>query len=416
MAKFSYQAVNQTGRHVNGAIEAANRRGAVAALAARGQFVTELAEKAETAPAGKQADIFSSVASLFRFGSRRVSGKDVLAITSQLSTALRAGLPLLPALEIIQEQQHKPASRQLLAELAKSVSSGEALSEAMAERSDVFTPLHVSMIKVGETGGILDQTTSQLAQLLDRDEKIKTNIKNASAYPVFVLCLGLVSVAIVMTTILPKILATISGGLMALPWPTRMLLALSGFLKSFGWLVIIVIAAGLYYLKRYIVSANGRLKWDTFKLKVPLLGPVLRTISVGRFTRTLGALTKGGVTILQALAVVRDTLGNELLARQIDTVAAKVKTGESLAAPLAQSGQFPPLLVQIVSVGEQTGKLDELLLSTAETFDDEADATVKRFMAIFPAVLILLLALIIGFIIAATLLPIVVMELGAGTL
>ena len=161
---------------------------------------------------------------------------------------------------------------------------------------------------------------------------------------------------------------------------------------------------------------EGKLKWDTFRLRIPILGSVLRTIAVGRFARTLGALTEGGVTILEALGVVRDTLGNELLGREIDTVAEKVKRGEPLAGPLGESGYFPPLLVQIVSIGEQTGKLDELLLNAAETFDTDADSAVDRFMAIFPAILILLLALIIGFIIAAVLLPIVSISLGAGAI
>jgi type II secretory pathway component PulF len=201
-----------------------------------------------------------------------------------------------------------------------------------------------------------------------------------------------------------------------LPWPTRLLMAISGFTKAvvttiYGWLFIAAIVVGLYCLRRWTKSA-GRVKWDAFKLRLPVLGSVLRTIAVGRFARTLGALTKGGVTILEALGVVRDTLGNELLAREIDAVAEKVKSGASLAGPLETSGYFPPLLVQIVSIGEQTGRLDELLLNAANTFDSEADAAITRFMAIFPAVLILFVALVIGFIIAATLLPIIVMELG----
>jgi len=171
----------------------------------------------------------------------------------------------------------------------------------------------------------------------------------------------------------------------------------------------------LYFLRRW-AKTSGRMRWDAFKLKVPVLGSVLRTIAVGRFARTLGALTKGGVTILEALSVVRDTLGNELLGREIDQVAEKVKAGASLAGPLGESGNFPPLLVQIVAIGEQTGRLDELLLGASETFDEEADSAIAKFMAIFPALLILLLALMIGFIIAATLLPIVMMELGGGTL
>ncbi len=351
-----------------------------------------------------------------RLGSRRITSKDLLAMTSQLSTALRAGLPLLNGLEIIRDQQHKAVMKELLSELAKSVRSGQSLSEAMAGHKGIFSPLYLSMIRVGETGGILEQTTTQLADILGREEKVKTSMKNASAYPIFVLGLGLASVVVIITWILPQILRTISGGLAMLPWPTRVLMGISAFTRGMlttlqGWLFIAAVVAGLYYLRKWTKSA-GKIKWDAFKLRLPVLGSVLRTIAVGRFARTLGALTKGGVTILEALGVVRDTLGNELLGREIDGVAEKVKGGASLAGPLEISGYFPPLLVQIVSIGEQTGRLDELLLNAADTFDAEADAAITRFMAIFPAVLILVLALVIAFIIAATLLPIVVMELG----
>ena len=280
--------------------------------------------------------------------------------------------------------------------------------------------MYLSMVRVGETGGMLEQTTTQLADMLNREEKIKTNMKNASAYPIFVLCLGLISVTIVITVILPKIMGTLGADLTVLPLPTRILMAVSDFIKALfttflGWVVLASIVVGIYHLIKWTKS-TGRLQCDTFKLRVPILGSVLRSIAVGRFARTLGALTMGGVTILEALGVVRDTLGNELLGREIDTVADKVKKGEPLADPLEASGYFPPLLVQIVAVGEQTGKLDELLLNAADTFDSEADSAINKFMSIFPAILILMLALVIGFIIAATLLPIIAMEMGGGML
>jgi type II secretory pathway component PulF len=420
LGQFFYKAVNQSGAHVAGTIEAADRRSAVVALAGKGQFVTELAEKAQR-PAVQTGGMETlDLARFVRFGSRRVSSKDIVAMTTQLSTALRAGLPLLNGLELIREQQHKVAMKEMLDELVESVSSGQSLSEAMSKHQRVFSPLYLSMIRVGETGGILERTTAQLARILERDEKIKASMKTASAYPIFVLMLGLVSVVIIMTLILPDILGMIGGGRAGLPLPTRILMRSSDlvtklFTTVFGWLTIAVVVAGLYYLRRWTKS-GGRIQWASFKLKIPILGSVLRTIAVGRFARTLGALTEGGVTILDALGVVRDTLGNELLGREIDTVAEKVKRGEPLAGPLGESGYFPPLLVQIVSIGEQTGKLDELLLNAAETFDADADSAVNRFMAIFPAILILLLALVIGFIIAAVLLPIVTMSLGAGVL
>jgi type II secretory pathway component PulF len=412
---FSYKAVDKGGGHVTGTIEASDRKSAVVALSGRGQFVIELAEA--TGADGERKAVLD-LGRRLSLGGGRISSKDILAITTQLSTALRAGLPLLNGLELIRDQQHKAGMREMLDEVVSAVRSGQSLSEAMGKYPKVFNPLYLSMIRVGETGGILEHTTTQLAAILARDEKVKSNIKNASAYPIFVLCLGLVSVTIVITWILPKILATITGGVAILPWPTRILLGLSDFIKRlfttfFGWIALALIIAGLYYGVRWTKS-TGRIKWDAFKLKVPILGSVLRTIAVGRFARALGALTKGGVTILETLGVVRDTLGNELLGREIDSVAEKVKRGESLGGPLGESGYFPPLLVQIVSIGEQTGKLDELLLNAADTFDADADAAISRFMAIFPAILILLLALVIGFIIAATLLPIVVMELGGG--
>ncbi len=417
---FSYKAVDKGGGHVAGTIEAIDRRSAVVALTEKGNFVTELTKDVRSHdPSDSQAKaVTSDVGQLLKFGSRRVSSKDVLAITTQLSTALRAGLPLLNGLELLRKQQHKIATKELLGDLVDAVSAGQSLSEAMAKHERVFSPLYLSMIRVGETGGILDETSVQLADMLTREEKIKTNMKNASAYPIFVLCLGLVSVTIVITVILPRIIGTLGADLTVLPMPTRILMGISGFIKGLftsflGWITLAAISVGFYRLIKW-TRTTGRLQYDMFKLRIPILGSVLRTIAVGRFARTLGALTMGGVTILEALGVVRDTLGNELLGREIDTVAEKVKRGEPLADPLGESGYFPPLLVQIVAVGEQTGKLDELLLNAADTFDSEADSAINKFMSIFPAILILLLALVIGFIIAATLLPIIAMELGGG--
>jgi type II secretory pathway component PulF len=239
-------------------------------------------------------------------------------------------------------------------------------------------------------------------------------MKNASAYPMFVLFLGLVSVTVIVTWILPGIMKTMDMDPSVMPWPTRFLLGSSTLVRAvfttvYGWCTLALLVSGVCYAIHWI-RTDGKLYWDGFRLRIPMLGSVLRTIAVGRFARTLGSLTQGGVIILESLAVVRDTLGNEVLAREIDMVAEEVKKGEPLSVHLDKSGYFPPLLIQIVAVGEQTGKLDELLLNAADTFDEEADAAITRFMSVFPAVLILLLALIVGFIIIATLLPMVMMQ------
>lgn len=420
LGQFSYKAVDRGGMHVSGSVDAADRRSAVALLADRGHFVTDLMQEARRGEKTDEGAPSLPRSALMNLGGGRIAGKDVLAMTTQLSTAVRAGLPLLNCLELIRKQQRKSAMKRLFDDLVKSVHSGQSLSEAMAEHPEVFSPLYLSMIRVGETGGILEQTTAQLAGILAREDKVKTNMKNASAYPLFVLAIGLASAVVVVVGILPRILDTVDVGVAAMPAPTRILLGISAlarvlFTSAGGWVAIVALVAAAYAFRRW-TKTLGRVEWDAFKLRIPVLGSVLQTIAVGRFARTLGALTQGGVTILDALAVVRDTLGNEMLARRIDEVAEKVKRGESLADPLEASGCFPPLLVQIVAIGEQTGKLDELLLNAADTFDADADAAVSRFMAVFPAALILVLAVIIAFIILAALLPIVMMSLGGGAM
>lgn len=318
---------------------------------------------------------------------------------------------MFSALEILKSQQKKEAMLGLLNELTGSVSSGQSLSEALGRHPELFSSLYLSMVRVGETGGILEKTMQQLVGLMSREEKIRSNLISASAYPLFVLSAGLVSMVIILVWVLPRIIQTIGIDLSMLPLPTRMLMGFSHFLLAFGWLAALGIGFAVYGFVRWKRSPGGRMSWDRFKLKLPLFGNVVRSLAVGRFARTLGSLTASGVTILEALHVVRGTLGNEVLAVQIDNVAASVKTGSNLADPLEKSGLFPALLVQIVAMGEQTGKLDELLLNAANTFDEEADAVMKRFLAVFPAVMILVLAVLIFFIIMATLLPIMTMDM-----
>jgi type II secretory pathway component PulF len=414
VTQFSYKAVDRSGAAVTGTIEAMDRKAAVQVLTEMGRFVTTVAEAHATGPV--PTAVMRPGVSPMSSGRIRVRGRDIVAMTHQFGTAIRAGLPLMGCLELIRDQQKKPGMHALLDDLVGTVSSGQSLSDAMARHPHIFSPLYLSMIRVGETGGILEQTTQQLGLILRREEKVRSSLKNAAAYPLFVLCLGIVSVAIIVTWILPGVMQTLDVEASALPGPTRLLMGVSGaFTMAFttvqGWVVLAGTTAGLIYAWRWLHGA-GRAHWDGFCLKIPIFGTVMRTIAVGRFTRTLGALTEGGVTILEALQVVRDTLGNEILARAVDHVAEEVRKGSSLAEPLDKTGLFPALLVQIVAVGEQTGKLDELLLNAADTFEEEADAAITRFMSIFPALLILLLAVVIGFIIIATLLPMVTMQLG----
>ena len=412
MPEYSYKAVDTEGKAIAGVVEATNRRAAIGSLSHQGRFVIDIAETKGFIGKIQAAQILRKSQPLSR---GRVHSKDILAITSQLSAALQAGLPLLEALKIISVQQSRAKLRELLSEIAEEVSSGDSFSDALEKRTEIFSRLYVSMIRAGETAGILEQTMQQLTELLSREEKIKTNMKNASIYPVAVLIIGILSVVLIVAFILPRVFDTL-GDDIVMPLPTRMLMGMSDFLRQFGIFLVAAVIGGWLFFRKWKKSQQGRLRWDSFVLRFPILGGVIRSISVGRFARTLGALTKGGIGILESLAVVRDTLNNELLGQSIDSVAEKVRTGHSLAEPLKDSQLFPPLLVQIVSVGEHTGNLDEMLLNAADTFDEQADSAVQRLMALFPLFMILILAVIIFFIILATLLPIMMMTMGEGLL
>jgi general secretion pathway protein F len=402
---FEYKAVDSGGKACKGVIEASDRKTAIALLSQKGQFAMELAV---TYAEGRAAAPKADTETRWRI---RVSSKDTLAISIQLSTAIKAGLSVLDALQIIRDQQTKPGVVAMLDELIEQVNSGKPLSDAMASMPKIFGSLYISMVRVGETGGILEQTMDQLVKLLGREEKIKSNIKNAAAYPLVVMSVGLISAVVMLTWVLPKIIATIGADPATLPAPTRILLGISSFLANYGWLAAIVLIAAGYAFVKWKDTPPGRLSWDSFKLKIPMIGTVLRTLAVGRFARTLGSLSKSGITILEGLAVVRDTLGNEALGAQIDEVCTEVKAGKPVAEPLGRSGLFDKLLVQIVAIGEQTGRLDELLLQAADTFDEQADEVLIRFASLLPTLLILMLAAVIGFIIAATLLPIMGMDM-----
>ena len=243
-----------------------------------------------------------------------------------------------------------------------------------------------------------------------------SRIKNASLYPMVVMFFGIISIALVVRFVMPKILDTILESGIVLPWPTRLLLGTSDFLQKYGLILVVAVVLIFVLYRKFRKRTDFRFIIDSLKLKVPVFGNLIKTISVGRFARTLGSLLSSGITVLEALSVVKDTLGNVVLGQEIDKVSEKVKAGLPLSEPLAESGLFPPLLVQIVSVGENTGTLDELLLNAADTFDETADSAIEKFMALFPVVLIILLGGIVLLLVLATLLPILLDSMRTGSI
>jgi len=341
----------------------------------------------------------------------RLADRDRAAFLRHFATALEAQLPLITSLRIISQQSRHPGIKRLATELTQVVSSGKPLSYGFAQFNRIFTQLDVSLIGVGETSGRLDHALADLADLAERELELRRETITAAMYPLFVLGLGLVSVVIVVTYILPRILATLATDISTLPWATRTLLACSNFLKSpTGITAVGSVIVAAVIVSRWKTTARGRYFFDSLMLRLPVVGPMQYKRAMSRFAYHLGTVTKSGINILDALKVVRNTLRNEALARQLDGVGASVRAGASVSDALRHTGQFPPMLVQIVAVGEQTGRLADLLLNAATAFDRDTQVAVKRFVAIFPAVLVTLLALVVGFIVAATLLPIVQLE------
>ena len=401
MPSFHYSALDTNGQAMTGRVDAPGRAEAITVLAQRDIYVTDIdttEKKLSASPAPFKLSF-----------SRRVPLRLKAGMLRQLATALQAGLPLLSALRVVQQQAENQALQSMVTDLADSVQSGESLSQAMEKRPRDFSALESSMVRVGETAGVLDEVMTYLCDFAEHDVEIREKIRSAAAYPLFVLGLAAISVIIIVTFILPGVIASIteSVGQTALPLPTRILMGFSDFLRYFGWLILIALGLGIWAFRLWLAKPEGRLAFDSFKLRIPVLGTALRQIAVARFARTLGTLSKSGIQILDALRVLRDTLGNEALARKIDQAAAGITQGQSIAEPLAQTGEFPPLLIQVIAMGEQTGKLDQLLLQTADAYEKETSAAIGRVMTILPAIFIVFLALLVAFILAAVLLPII---------
>ncbi|MEX0887459.1 MAG: type II secretion system F family protein [Phycisphaeraceae bacterium] len=417
MPRFRYNALDQAGQPTAGELEAVGEAQAVAQLAAQGIFVTQVdaaGHGAAVANGATRADGGGAAAGGWNlsFGAR-IPLRSRAAMFGQLATALEAGLTLLAALKVVQEQAESESMRRLVTDLADRVQGGEALSGAMEAQGRVFTPLHVSMVRAGETAGVLDEVMGSLAEFAERELEVREKIRSAATYPLIVMTLAVASVIVIMIWVAPTILNSLVEEGRPLPLPTVLLLGVSNFVASWwGVLTGVGLLAGGYWFRQWIATPDGRLAWDGFKLRVPILGETLRKIAVGRFARTLATLTGSGIQILEALHVLRDTLGNEAMARTVDDVRAAISQGESIAEPLRKTGQFPALFIQVIALGEQTGKMDELLLRAANAYERETAAAIERTMTLLPALLIVVLAIVVGLILAAVLLPIVSMQAG----
>lgn len=397
MPSFAYQAVDSDGKAVSGTVQASSRATAIDRLRTQGRTPTDMreSEKEDATRAAARPSIPAA---------------DVASLMRELATGIEAGLPLMQSLVTVRQQSASPKQAVILDFLIERVEAGRPLHEACREYGAPFDDMIVGMIRAADASGRMHEVLHQLADLLERSIELRRELVGATIYPLIVLVIMGVSVTIFVTLLLPQLMIPLAQQGVPLPWPTLVLLGFADFIRSWWWAMAAAGIGGYFAWKAWSAVPENRRIIDGFLLRVPVLGTLLRDIAVARFTRTLGTLSSAGVPILNALAIVRDTLGNTVMMDAIDDVREKVTTGGSLATPLERCGHFPPLLVQIVNIGERSGRLEGMLMHAASAFDRQVNNSLKVFTKALPPFLLVIMAAIAAFVLAAILLPLLEMQ------
>lgn len=392
MSVFTYTGKSAGGREVSGEIEAESLEQAQQILRSRRVSITKVRKKptAITIPG---------------LGARKVTSNEITAFARQFATMIDAGLPLVQCLGILYTQAENNTFQDVLKKITSDVEAGSTLSEAMAKHRKVFTPLFVNMVAAGEVGGILDEVLLRVSEYMEKADALRRKIKGAMMYPIVVLTVALAATAVLMIVVIPQFVSMFESSGVQLPIPTQIVVGLSKFLQH-NILIIIIICIGLFIIyKRYYATDKGEQVVDNFKLHMPVIGDLVRKSSVARFSRTLGTLLASGVSILEALEITARTAGNRILQDALMEARSSIGGGDTITAPLEAADVFPPMVMQMVNVGEQTGELDKMLGKIADYYDDEVDAAVDALTSIIEPLIIVYLGVVIGGMVMAMYLP-----------
>ncbi len=321
----------------------------------------------------------------------------LLSFTTELTALLDAGLPLDRSLIILSETSHNSAMKGIIISIMNSISEGLSFSEALQKHPKVFPRLYVNIVKAGEVGGVLETVMGKLTEFLESSDELKNHIYSAMIYPVILAVSGGLSVIVLLTFVIPKFSTIFDDLGQTIPLSTQILLNISGILSSYWWLILILLVLAVFAFNWFINNEKGMVWWDSFKLKI--LGDIVTKLETTRFCRTLGTLTKSGVPLLQALKNVQEVVGNSIIRDSINKVIKGAKEGQGISGPITASGVFPPLAVSMIKVGEETGRLDVMLLKIAETYEKDLKTTIKRFINLLEPAMILIMAVVVGFIV-----------------
>ncbi|HVL32843.1 MAG TPA: type II secretion system F family protein [Actinomycetota bacterium] len=394
-ATYAYKVRDRSGKLIEGKLEADNQAMVAGRLKEMGYAPLRIVEERQSL--GKKEISLP--------WGNRIKPKDIAIMSRQFATMINSGLSLLRALNILAEQTENPKLGSILGDVRSDVERGQSLSASMAKHPKAFSRLYVAMIRAGESGGTLDSTLLRMAETLEKEVALKHKIKSAMTYPVVVFFLVLIIVTAMLLFVVPMFNSLYEdlGG--TLPLPTRVLIGASNILKMLTPFLVPLAIAGAWLFRRWIATAKGRAIWDAFKLKVPIFGTLVHKTALSRYSRTLAALMRSGVPILQSLDIVKETVNNAVVARAVSNVQASVKEGSSVAKPLEQETVFPPMVVQMMIVGEETGALDDMLEKIAEFYDQEVDATVEALTSLIEPVLIAVMGVVVGGMVVALYMP-----------
>lgn len=395
MPQFAYKAKKDDGSVVTGTLQAESERSALDSLGRMGVFPMEIASRAADGPRRAPRRV-----------TRRVRTDDIALFTRQLADLLKAGVSLNKALPTLSEQTGNRELSATISEISKDVSAGQPLHEAFGRHPKLFSTLYCSMVRAGETGGFLEDVLHRLALFIEKDQELRSRVRSALAYPMLLIVIGTFAVVFLMVFFIPRFSPIFEKLGASLPATTKIVMGVSYFFRDYWILAALGIVALIIGWMRMVETARGRRWLDRMKLRAPLFGEIVRKNAVSRFTRTLGTLLRSGVPILGALSIARDAMGNRVLMEDIDEASAGVKQGRSLAEILRRSSQFPPMVTDMIAVGEEAGNLDEVLVDVADSYDRQVDRAVRVFVSLFEPALLLIMAALVGFIVISMLLPV----------
>lgn len=425
MPRFTYTALDARGQESNGLVEAASSNDAIGQLRQAGYFPTNVVEEGRATasrdgkvPKAKNAKpaALRSIAppaakkkGIVLFEKKTVKPRVLMIFTRQLATLIDAGLPLLRALTVLAKQERDKVLKGTIADLSDAVQGGNTFSEGLSHHPKIFDDLYVNMVRAGEVGGVLELVLIRLAEFQEKAQKIKNKVLAAMIYPIIVLVLAMAIMGFLLVFIVPKFEQIFKDMLGDKPLPaiTVFVITISNAVKDHWGMILLGIAAVVIGTKMLSRTAGGRVFIDRMKLRAPLVGDLNRKTAISRFSRTLGTLVTSGVPILQALNITRETAGNKVIADAITQVHDSVKEGESIVLPLEASRAFPPMVISMIDVGEETGQLPEMLLKIAEVYDDEVDNSVAGLTSMLEPIMIVFLALIVGTIVIALFMPLI---------